>query len=82
VSENYTVTFREVGRDKRTWTNRLRQLPTEAVLEKLVRQNSSLMSSTIECVFDEDLEHGVVIVGGFREVGSFRVLPDNRETPT
>lgn len=73
MSGTYLVTFTGVGRGKRSWCERLSQTPTESILERLVRKSGALISGCIECVFDEDLEYGTVIVGGYRPVGSFRV---------
>ena len=71
--KSYRVSFKEVGRNKKSWTATLNQQPTEAVLEHLVRKSGTLGSRDIECVFDDDLEYGIVIVGGVRSVGAFRV---------
>lgn len=73
TKRSYRVIFVSVGRDHKSWETTLEQMPTEAILEKLVRKSGALGSRDIECVFDEDLEYGTVIVGGFRPVGSFRV---------
>jgi hypothetical protein len=70
----YKVEFAGVGRDNRSWTSALQQQPTEAILERLVRKHGGLASREIECVFDEDMEHGTIIVGGYRPVGAFRVI--------
>lgn len=70
----YKVEFVDVGASKRSWTSRVRQHPTEATLERLVKKHGGLASRSIECVFDDDEEHGVVYVGGLRPVGAFRVV--------
>lgn len=70
---SYRVIFVSVGRYHKSWETTLDQMPTEAILVKLVRKSGALGSFDIECVFDDDLEYGTVIVGGFRPVGSFRV---------
>ena len=68
----YTVEFVGVGRNKKTWSVSLDQFPTESILERHVRKSGALMSSGIECLFDDDLEHGYIFAG-MREVGAFRV---------
>lgn len=68
----YQVTFAEVGRGKKTWISTLNQCPTQAVLERLVRKSGALMSRDVECVLDEDEEHGT-IYAGMRPVGSFQI---------
>lgn len=70
---SYRVSFSGVGRSKKSWVATLDQMPTESILARLVRKSGALASSDIECAFDEDLEYGMVIVGGFRPVGAFRV---------
>jgi hypothetical protein len=70
---NYKVTFAGVGRAKKSWVSTLDHMPSEDELVKFVRKAKALGSNDIECVFDEDLEHGIVVVGGFRPVGAFRV---------
>jgi len=71
----WQIDFAGVGRGKKTWTQTVRQTPTEPVIARLAKKGGQLMSSEIEAVFDEDLEHGVILVGGFREVGAFRLRP-------
>ena len=68
----YTVEFVGVGRNNTSWSVSLDQMPTEPILERHVRKRGALMSRDIECVFDEDLEHGIILAG-MREVGAFRV---------
>ena|ERR1700733_711075 len=70
---SYRVIFVSVGRNHKSWETMLDHMPSEDELVKLVRKAKTLGSSDIECVFDDDLEYGTVIVGGFRPVGSFRV---------
>jgi hypothetical protein len=69
----YQIEFKGVGRDKRSWSETVKQLPTEPVIARLARKGGRLMSREIEAIFDEDLEHGLIVVGGFREAGAFRV---------
>jgi hypothetical protein len=67
------IDFAGVGRGKKTWTQTVRQTPTEAVIARLAKKGGQLASRDVEAFFDEDLEHGVITVGGFREVGAFRI---------
>lgn len=68
----YTVNFVGVGRSNKSWSVTMDQTPTEPILERYVRKSGALMSRDIECVFDEDLEHGIILAG-MRGVGAFRV---------
>lgn len=73
----YTVEFVGVGRNNTSWSVSLDQMPTEPILERHVRKRGALMSRDIECVFDEDLEHGCIFAG-MRTVGSFRVRASDK----
>jgi len=68
----YQVTFAGVGRSKKNWISTLQQCPTPAILERLVRKSGALMSRDVECVLDEDEEHGT-IYAGMRPVGAFQI---------
>jgi hypothetical protein len=74
AKRSYRVSFSGVGRGKKSWVATLDQMPTESILARLIRKSGALASRDIECAFDdENLEYGIVIVGGFRPVGAFRV---------
>lgn len=69
-----TVHFKDVGRDKRTWSAEFKSLDHKTMYRE-VKSKGGLMSSDI----DFCLESGSVIVGGWRTVGKFTVsgLPLN-----
>lgn len=69
----HRVIFVSVGRDHRSWQETVTGMPDEAQIARMVRKSRALASRDIECVFDEDLTYGTIIVGGFRPVGAFRV---------
>lgn len=72
--------FENVGREKRTfeieadgeWTPRVLDRDT---LATKIRAAGRLMSSDVDFTFDDATKTGTVLVGGFRPVGTFRVLP-------
>jgi hypothetical protein len=72
TEHTYRITFAGVGRGKKSWVSTIKQVPTEAILARLVRKSGALMSRDIECVFDEDQEYGE-IYAGMRAVGAFKV---------
>jgi hypothetical protein len=68
----YQVSFKEVGRGKKSWVEILKQKPTEAILQRVVRKSGALMSRDIICEFS-DPDHGTVYAG-MRPVGTFEVI--------
>ncbi len=67
-----TITFKDVGRDKKAWTSEVESL-SDRTLEREIRKHGALISRGVEFHFNEDGASGFVIVGGFRRVGSFEV---------
>lgn len=63
------IEFKNVGRDKRSWTETIEQQPTGPIIEKLVRKSGSLMSRNIFIDIDEGK-----IYAGFRTVGHFELI--------
>lgn len=68
----YQVTFAGVGRAQKSWIVTLKQCPTEAILARMVRKSGALLSRDVECVLDEDEEHGT-IYAGMRPAGAFQI---------
>jgi hypothetical protein len=64
------IHFKQVGRNKRNWTVENKN-PSESWLAKEAKRGGSLMSSDVDVEMNDDGSAGVVIVGGFREVGQF-----------
>jgi hypothetical protein len=69
----YLVEFVGVGHARKCWKVTTDKFPDEGDLARMVRKAKALASRGIDCQFDEDMEHGTVLVGGFRPVGAFRV---------
>lgn len=69
-----TIIFRAVGRDKKCWTSILRPATDDLILRE-IRRHGGLASRDIDAMIDDDGTHGVIIVGGFREVGTFTLDP-------
>ena len=71
------VLFKDVGRGKQTWIADLRSIERGDLLRS-VRSHSALKSREID--FDlTDEANGVILVGGFRAVGTFAVLDTDSE---
>ena len=68
----YRIEFLEVGRHKRSWNVTTHSEPSEAQLEKLVRKSRALLSTDVECVFNDDRTAGMVCAG-HGPVGTFKV---------
>jgi hypothetical protein len=69
-----TIRFQDVGRSKRSWTSVLRPATDERILRE-IRRHGGLASRDIGAEISDDGRTGVVIVGGFREVGVFEIDP-------
>lgn len=66
------VFFENVGRDKRNWSAECKKDLDYDWLYSQVK--SKLLSSDIDFYLDRNDDHkGIIVVGGFREVGSFRI---------
>lgn len=65
-----TVSFKEVGREKASWTEDFPKLDHDS-LYKSVKKKARLMSSNIDFAETEKEGEGVILVGGFRPVGKF-----------
>lgn len=77
--KTYTVQFKEVGRNKRSWSTEVDSY-TEDSLAKIVAKSGALMSHSIDVYLNEsDINAGTIVVGGFREVGSL-VITKNQLT--
>jgi hypothetical protein len=68
----YHIEFLEVGRYKRSWNLTTHSEPSEAQLEKFVRKSRALLSTDVECVFNDDRTAGMVCAG-HGPVGTFKV---------
>jgi hypothetical protein len=66
------VEFQDVGRAKKSWTATLQRFTHSALYREVKRQNA-LGSTGIDFDYNEDEKRGLIVVGGFRVVGSFTV---------
>ena len=69
---SYLVQFRNLGRDRGFFSVEVESLD-EQVLVRHIRKMGFLTSKGIDVVFNPDQSGGIVIVGGFRTVGEFKV---------
>lgn len=67
------VHFKEVGRDKMTWTKDFGAEVNEEAIAKEAKRGAGLMSSDVEAEIHESGHHGEIYVGGFRLVGTFTI---------
>ena len=65
------VSFKQVGRDKRSWEKDFGNQVTESQIAKEAKRGASLMSSEVDAEIDESGHAGAIFVGGWREVGTF-----------
>ena len=66
------IHFSNVGRDKSSWTAEIKN-PSESALAKEAKRGGRLMSRDVDVELNDDCSAGVVIVGGWRTVGSFTI---------
>lgn len=69
----YLVKFKNVGREKRCWEKETETL-NDIKLAKEAKKNGALKSNGVDVVLSENLESGIVIVGGWRTVGELEIV--------
>lgn len=75
VTNSYVrIQFRNVGRDKKTWTADVADVSDE-VLIRQIRREGALMSRDIDVLWNDSHTGGAIYVGIWRKVGDFVVLP-------
>ena len=67
------VEFIDVGMNKKSWSAEISDLFHEELFKE-VKKNGDIMSQNIDFTYDNETNSGQVIVGGFRIVGTFKVL--------
>jgi hypothetical protein len=67
------IHFKEVGRDKRSWTQDFSNTATEDEIAKAAKRGAGLMSSCVDAAIYEQGDGGEIVVGGFRTVGTFTI---------
>ena len=67
------VLFENVGRAKKTWASTVDAIEGDTLLRE-VRKHGALGSRDVSFLWDDETSEGVVVVGGFRHVGSFRLV--------
>jgi len=67
------VHFSNVGRDKKSWSKDFGKSATDTTIAKEAKRGASLMSSDVDVEMNDDHSAGAVIVGGWREVGTFTI---------
>jgi len=67
------IHFKEVGREKKTWSKQFKKSITEDDIVREVRKSRVLRSSDIDAEFSDNATTGTIIVGGWRAVGTFTI---------
>lgn len=67
------ITYKEIGRDKRSWTKDFGKSATEDQIAKEAKRGGSLMSSEVDAEIDDSGHAGEIFVGGFRVVETFTI---------
>ncbi len=70
----FKVQFTNVGRNQTCWIESMPAV-NEVTLYKAVKKRGGLASKGIDFDWESKTE-GTILVGGFREVGKFHILPD------
>ena len=68
------VTFENVGRHKMTWTADLPSLSWRSLEREVRAKRGALRSRSVEFEFNAEGTAGVIYVGDFRPVGTFRAV--------
>lgn len=68
-----TVHFKEIGRDKKSWSKEYGDTVTEAQIAAEAKRGGGLMSAEVDADIDETGNAGDIFVGGWRGVGSFTI---------
>jgi len=68
------VEFENVGRNKMTWTADLPSLSWRSLEREVRAKRGALRSRSVEFEFNAEGTAGVIYVGDFRPVGTFRAI--------
>jgi hypothetical protein len=68
-----TVHFKDVGRDKRSWSKEFRGELSEPMIAKEAKAIGRLMSSDVDAELNDTGSAGAILVGGWRVVGQFTI---------
>lgn len=75
ASAKIIVSFSNVGRDKRSWSETFPRGITTSQIARAAKRGGGLMSSEVDAELAESGGHGHIIVGGWRVVGAFSITP-------
>jgi hypothetical protein len=68
-----TINYIEVGRDKRSWSKTFASEVSEDEIAIEAKRGGRLMSSCVHAEFNDSANGGLIVVGGFRTVGTFTI---------
>jgi hypothetical protein len=69
-----TIQFTDVGRDKKSWSKTFNKDVTTDMIEREAKSGGGLLSREVDAELNEDLASGTIFVGGFRAVGTFKIV--------
>jgi len=67
-----TIHYKEVGRDKKSWSKQFTRV-SELAIATEAKSTARLMSSQVDAELDDGGLTGAIIVGGWRQVGTFTI---------
>ncbi len=74
------IQFTDVGREKRSWIKSFDEAPEDdrllTMIEREARHGARIASASLDAEWDKPHESGVLSVGGFRIIGTFRLLTE------
>ena len=69
-----TIEFKDVGSNKKSWVKTFaKQINTDDIARE-AKAHGALMSSCVDAELFKNGEGGLIIVGGWRVVGEFKIL--------
>jgi hypothetical protein len=68
-----TIKFQEVGRDKKSWDKQFKQVDEEQISRE-AKRGAGLMSSGVDAEINDMGSAGIILVGGWRQVGTFLII--------
>lgn len=68
-----TIKFENVGRDKKSWEKNFKEVD-EFQIAMEAKRGAGLMSGIVHAEINDMGSAGVILVGGFRTVGTFSII--------
>lgn len=68
-----TIKFENVGREKKSWEKKFKEVD-ESQIAREAKRGAGLMSSGVDAEINDMGSAGVILVGGWRTVGTFSII--------